>query len=42
LKHRKHLSMACSVRLPQRDDFRNFLMSDECAETAKIVADVAV
>ena len=34
-------SPARSARLPQRDDFRNFLMSEECAGMAQLVANLA-
>jgi hypothetical protein len=27
----------CPFCLPERDDFRNFLMSQECAEMAQVV-----
>ena len=35
------LSLTCSARLPKQNDLRNFLMSEECAEMALMVANLA-
>jgi hypothetical protein len=35
------LSLTCSARLPKQYDLRNFLMSEQCAEMAQVVANLA-
>ena len=32
--------LVCPALLPKQDDFRNFLMSRECAETARAAANL--
>jgi hypothetical protein len=38
---RSAVSLTCSARVPKQNDLRNFLMSDECAEMAELVANLA-
>ena len=32
--------LTCSARVPQQNDLRNFLMSEECADMSQMVANV--
>jgi hypothetical protein len=34
------VSLTCSKRVSQREDFRNFLMNQECAEMARLAVDL--
>ena len=36
LRHGSH-PVPCSAYLPKQEDFRTFLMSEDCAETARLV-----
>jgi len=41
LGYHGRLSLTYSATLPKQDDFRNFLMSEECADMAQLVANLA-
>jgi hypothetical protein len=41
LGYDRWLSLTCSARLPKQNDFRNFLMSEECDDMARMVANLA-
>jgi hypothetical protein len=37
----RSLPLTCSAHLPQQNDLRNFLMSEECLELGELVANMS-